>query len=211
MRLFGRPVWSLPAGCSLLSFFENSNTDRVFPNLSSFFCVLVRRFIISLAASSLAFLGQIAESSFFASLALPTSLSTRALPPPPLLHSLQLHWIARREWCVVRTASEAIEVNWVRLCPGREKVVAGLVEQALGRCTLQTSAARGPHSSHDTESRLNVVKSGLGLWAVASPHEGFHSPKSVRFHCVVKHCLLQPRRRSLPSTKESRSLSPARP
>jgi len=40
--------------------------------------------------------------------------------------------------------------------------IADWSTKALGRCTLQTNAARGPHSSHDTDSRLNVVKPVLG-------------------------------------------------
>ncbi|KAK3352374.1 hypothetical protein B0T25DRAFT_184586 [Lasiosphaeria hispida] len=58
--------------------------------------------------------------------------------------------------------------NWARLAT----VDRGLVEGGLGRCTLQTNAARGPHSSHDTDSRLNVVKPGLGSSPHNSPHEG---------------------------------------
>ena len=42
--------------------------------------------------------------------------------------------------------------------PRQDQRVSGLAEQALGRCKLQTNAAKGLHSSHDTGSSLNVVK-----------------------------------------------------
>jgi hypothetical protein len=47
------------------------------------------------------------------------------------------------------------------LGPAGNQRVVGLAEPTLGRCTLQTNAAKGPHSSHDTVPSLNVVKPAL--------------------------------------------------
>jgi len=88
----------------------------------------------------------------------------------------------------LRTASEAIGVNWAFLGPGRR----GLVDKELGRCTLQTNAARGPHSSHDTDSRLNVVKLALGRGkpaSPASPHEVHLLFSASKSQLRVQHLL----------------------
>lgn len=62
----------------------------------------------------------------------------------------------RRGWCEQqRTRSR---VNWA---PRRNQRVSGLADAPLGRCKLQTNAARGLHSSHDTDSCLDVVRPAL--------------------------------------------------
>jgi hypothetical protein len=94
------------------------------------------------------------------------------------------------------------------LGPAETSASRDWLKQALGRCMLQTNAAKGLHSSHDTDSSLNVVKPALVCASVPSPRSTvtqLHRHLLLRRSALSCFVLLHPRPLS---AKESRSLPP---
>ena len=75
-----------------------------------------------------------------------------------------------------------MNVNWA---PPESRASRDWLDPTLGRCTLQTNAARGLHSSHDTDSSLNVVKPALVCASAPSQPAASQQPVQPSLDCTA--------------------------